>query len=53
LSDHYGDVLWKVGRQREARFQWHRALSYGPEAGAAVRIRDKLARGLDAVLADE
>jgi len=53
LSDHFGDVLWKVGRKREARFQWRRALSYGPEEGEADRIRDKLERGLDAVLADE
>ncbi len=53
LSDHYGDVLWMVGRKREARFQWRRAQSYGPEEGEAARIRDKLARGLDAVLADE
>jgi tetratricopeptide (TPR) repeat protein len=53
LSDHFGDVLWMVGRKREARFQWRRALSYGPEADDAVRIRDKLERGLDAVLADE
>jgi len=53
LSDHYGDVLWMVGRKREARFQWRRALSYGPEADEALRIRDKLERGLDAVLADE
>ncbi len=53
LSDHYGDVLWMVGRMREARFQWRRALSYGPEEGDAARIRDKLARGLNAVLADE
>ncbi len=53
LSDHYGDVLWMVDRKREARFQWRRALSYGPEPEEAVRIRDKLERGLDAVLADE
>ncbi|MCF6272700.1 MAG: tetratricopeptide repeat protein [Rhodobacteraceae bacterium] len=53
LSDHFGDVLWVVDRKREARFQWRRALSYGPEEEDAVRIRDKLARGLDAVLADE
>ncbi len=53
LSDHFGDVLWKVGRKREARFQWRRALSYGPEEGETARIKDKLARGLDAVLADE
>ena len=53
LSDHFGDVLWMVDRKREARFQWRRALSYGPEAQDAARIRDKLERGLDAVLADE
>ncbi len=53
LSDHFGDVLWMVDRKREARFQWRRALSYGPEESDAERIRDKLARGLDAVLADE
>jgi len=53
LSDHFGDVLWMVDRKREARFQWRRALSYGPEEAEAERIRDKLARGLDAVLADE
>ena len=53
LSDHFGDVLWMVDRKREARFQWRRALSYGPEEADAERIRDKLLRGLDAVLADE
>jgi len=53
LSDHFGDVLWMVDRKREARFQWRRALSYEPEEADAERIRDKLARGLDAVLADE
>jgi len=53
LSDHFGDVLWMVDRKREARFQWRRALSYGPDEGEAERIRDKLVRGLDAVLADE
>lgn len=53
LNDHYGDVLWMVGRQREARFQWERAL-LAPDADVdPARVRDKLARGLDAVLADE
>ena len=53
LSDHYGDVLWMVDRKREARFQWRRALSYGPEEADAERIRAKLEQGLDAVLATE
>jgi len=53
VTDHLGDVYWAVGRTREAEFQWHRALSYGPEEKDAARIRNKLEKGLDAVLADE
>ena len=53
VTDHLGDVYWAVGRQREAKFQWHRALSFDPEEKDAKRIRAKLQKGLDAVLADE
>ncbi len=53
VTDHLGDVYWAVGRQREAKFQWHRALSFDPEEKEATRIRAKLEKGLDAVLADE
>ncbi|MEO0760309.1 MAG: tetratricopeptide repeat protein, partial [Pseudomonadota bacterium] len=53
INDHYGDTLWMVGRKTEARFQWKRALSFEPEPEEEARIRDKLKRGLDAVLADE
>jgi len=53
INDHLGDVFWKVGRQREARFQWRRALSFDPEPEEAARIRRKLDKGLDAVLDEE
>ncbi|MEL6197316.1 MAG: tetratricopeptide repeat protein [Pseudomonadota bacterium] len=53
INDHYGDALWMVGRRTEARFQWKRALSFEPEDKDAVRIRAKLSRGLDAILAEE
>ncbi len=53
INDHYGDALWMVGRRKEARFQWKRALSFGPEEKDAERIRRKLAVGLDKVLAEE
>jgi tetratricopeptide (TPR) repeat protein len=53
VTDHLGDVYWAVGRTREAEFQWHRALSYGPEEKDAARIRAKLEKGLDTVLAEE
>ncbi|WP_347266945.1 tetratricopeptide repeat protein [Paracoccus sp. (in: a-proteobacteria)] len=54
VNDHMGDIYWMVGRQREAEIQWRRALSLEPETEAeAKRIRAKLERGLDAVLAEE
>ncbi len=53
VTDHLGDVYWAVGRKREAEYQWHRALSYGPDDKLAARLRLKLAKGLDAVLSDE
>ncbi|MCE8471378.1 hypothetical protein LZ189_20415, partial [Rhodovulum sulfidophilum] len=53
INDHLGDVYWAVGRKVEARFQWHRALSFGPEEAEAERIRRKLEVGLDTVLKEE
>ena len=54
VNDHMGDIYWMVGRRREAEIQWRRALSLGPATEAdARRIRAKLDRGLDAVLAEE
>ncbi|MEN8888601.1 MAG: tetratricopeptide repeat protein [Celeribacter marinus] len=53
VNDHLGDVYWAVGREREARFQWRRALSFDPEEVEAERIRLKLDIGLDRVLTQE
>ncbi|MTE01814.1 tetratricopeptide repeat protein [Paracoccus sp. YIM 132242] len=56
VNDHLGDIYWKVGRHREAEIQWQRALSLDPTKTDDVdpdRIRAKLDRGLDAVLAEE
>ena len=53
VTDHLGDVYWAVGRKREAQYQWHRALSFDPEEKDAIRIRQKLELGLEAVLAAE
>ncbi len=56
VNDHLGDIYWKVGRYREAEIQWQRALSLEPTDTDDVdpdRIRAKLDRGLDAVLAEE
>ncbi|WAJ29788.1 tetratricopeptide repeat protein [Antarcticirhabdus aurantiaca] len=53
INDHLGDAYWRVGRQREARFQWDRALKGDPAPAedVALKIRQKLSNGLDAVAA--
>ncbi|WP_374384329.1 tetratricopeptide repeat protein [Dongia sp.] len=48
LNDHLGDAYWRVGRKNEARFQWHRSLSFKPEADQVGLIEEKLKSGLDA-----
>jgi tetratricopeptide (TPR) repeat protein len=42
INDHFGDALLKVGRVAEARFQWQRALTFGPEPDLKVEIERKL-----------
>ena len=39
LNDHLGDGYWRVGREREARFQWEQALTLQPEPEDAEKIR--------------
>ncbi len=47
INDHLGDAYWKVGRKIEARFQWRRALTLGPdEEGMEASIREKIKHGL-------
>jgi tetratricopeptide (TPR) repeat protein len=46
INDHLGDAYWAAGRQREAEFQWRRALSLDPEPGEAPKIEAKLRDGL-------
>lgn len=56
VNDHLGDIYWMVDRHREAEIQWKRALSLEVAETGDVdpdRIRAKLDRGLDAILAEE
>lgn len=46
INDHLGDAYWRVGRTYEARFQWSRALLFGPEPEDVAKIKKKLAEGL-------
>ena len=50
LNAHLGDAYWRVGRLREARAQWRRALIDASSADAAA-LREKLRDGLPEVQA--
>ena len=47
IYDHLGDVLWRVERQTEARFQWRRALTLEVEGELRDALLIKLEDGLD------
>jgi len=46
INDHLGDAYWKVGRRREAGFQWTRVLTLDPDAERRTGVERKLAEGL-------
>ena len=51
INDHLGDAYWKIGRKREARFQWSKALSVKDDfaQGDRQRVEEKISKGLDVV----
>jgi tetratricopeptide (TPR) repeat protein len=48
INDHLGDAYWQTGRLIEARYQWRRALQFGPEKDDVKPIEAKLVRGVPA-----
>lgn len=51
INDHLGDAYWRVGRKREARFQWAKALGLKDDFpdNDRKRVEMKLEKGLDSV----
>jgi tetratricopeptide (TPR) repeat protein len=47
INDHLGDAYWQSGRPVEARFQWRRALQFGPQPEDVKPIEAKLDNGLE------
>ena len=45
-NDHLGDAYWQSGRMNEARYQWRRALQFGPQENEIKPIEEKLESGL-------
>ena len=46
LSDHMGDVKWRLGEPDEARKHWRESLTAYPPAERVARIEEKLRDGL-------
>lgn len=47
INEHVGDIYWKVGRKREAVFQWKRALTFNENKKDEKRLKLKIDNGLD------
>jgi tetratricopeptide (TPR) repeat protein len=45
INDHLGDAYWQSGRPVEARYQWRRALQFGPQEDEIKPIQAKLDGG--------
>lgn len=46
INDHLGDAYWRVGRRREAEWQWNRVLTLDPDADRRAAVERKLEEGL-------
>ena len=49
ITEHLGDVLWRLGREVEARYQWRKALAFDPVEEDREKIENKLVIGLEAM----
>ena len=46
INDHLGDAYWRVGRRREAGWQWSRGLTLETDPARRAAVERKLAEGL-------
>lgn len=53
ITDHLGDVLWRLDRRTEARYQWRKALAFEPTAALKSELSKKLLSGLRNYSAEE
>lgn len=49
VNDHLGDAYWQLGRKLEARFQWERARNFAEDEDVKVKLKAKIAGGLEAL----
>ena len=48
ITDHLGDVYWRLGREIEARYQWRHALELDPDPALRKKLLEKIDQGLAA-----
>jgi len=46
INEHYGDVLWMIGENSQARFHWQKALKLEPEVETVDNIKIKILKGI-------
>ena len=46
ITDHLGDILWRLNRKTEARYQWQKSLGFNPSEDDQQAIQHKLINGL-------
>ena len=46
INEHYGDALWKSGKNVEARFHWSKVLELDPEEETIADIKIKILKGI-------
>ena len=46
ITDHLGDVYWRLGREIEAGYQWKRVLELEPSDKLRAAVERKLKEGL-------
>ncbi len=46
ITDHLGDVLWRLNRRTEARYQWRKALAFDPTEDLKSSLNKKMFSGL-------
>tara|TARA_B100000029_G_scaffold343942_2_gene336365 strand:- start:81 stop:1784 length:1704 start_codon:yes stop_codon:yes gene_type:complete len=47
ISDHYGDILWKLGKNLQARYFWKYALNHADTSEKKIKIiKNKILKGI-------
>ena len=47
ISDHYGDILWKLGKNLQARYFWKYALAHADTSEEKIKIiKNKILKGI-------